>query len=133
MGPDQEAEEGDGQAGEGHELVAEDLLPGEGGDDFTGHAHGRQNHDVDGRMGVEPEEMLVEQGITTECGIEDADVQHSLDHEEHQSDGQDRCGQKHDDAGGVEGPDHQRQPEPGQSWSAHAMDGDDEVQTGEDR
>ena len=54
--------------------VAEDALAGEAGDDFADHAHAGQDHDVDGRVGVEPEQVLEQQRIAAEAGIEDADA-----------------------------------------------------------
>ena len=48
-------------------------------------------------------------------------------------DGQHRRAQDHDEAGGVVRPDEQRQAEPGHPRRAHAVDGDDEVEAGEDR
>jgi hypothetical protein len=74
-----EAEDGDGDGGECDEVVAEDALAREAGDDFADHAHGGQNHDVDGGMRIEPEQMLKEERIAAEFGIEDAEVQSAFD------------------------------------------------------
>ena len=52
--------------------------------------------------------------------------------EQHQGNGDDRRAQHENQAGGVHGPDKQRQPEPGHSGSAHLVNGDDEIQAGED-
>ena len=75
VAPDQEAEDGDGQLEERHEVVAEDALAREAGDDFADHPHGRQNHDVDGGMRIEPEHVLEQHRIAAERRVEDADVQ----------------------------------------------------------
>src|SRR5277367_211152 len=58
MRPDQESENRDCYAGECNELVSEDPLARETSDEFADHAHGRQDHDVNGGMRVEPEQVL---------------------------------------------------------------------------
>src|SRR5882757_8314970 len=60
VGPDKEADYGDGDTGAGDKRIAKDGLAREGGNDFADDAHGRQNHDVDGRMGVKPKQVLEE-------------------------------------------------------------------------
>jgi hypothetical protein len=55
--------------------VAEDALAREAGNDLGDDAHRRENHDVDGGMGIEPEQMLEEERIAAEFRIEDAKVQ----------------------------------------------------------
>ena len=78
VAPDQEAEHGDGDAREGDEAVAEDVLAGEARDQLADHAHGRQDHDVDGGVGVEPEEVLEEHRVAAERRVEDADAEGAL-------------------------------------------------------
>ncbi len=56
--PDDEAQPGDPGDGEDHRLVAEEGLAGEGRDDVRDHPHRRQDHDVDRRVRVEPEQVL---------------------------------------------------------------------------
>ena len=63
MAPDHEADDGDHQQREHHEAVAEYAAARETGEYFGYNAHRRQNHDVDGRMAVEPEQMLEQQRI----------------------------------------------------------------------
>ena len=41
--------------------------------------HARQNHDVDGRMRVEPEEVLEQHRIAADARIEDADLEDAFD------------------------------------------------------
>ena len=62
VGPDEEAEDRDGHRGEGDRRVAEDALAAEGRDHLADHAHAGQNHDVDGGVRVEPEQMLEKSG-----------------------------------------------------------------------
>ena len=59
----------------GDELVAEDALAREAGDELADHAHGRQDHDVDGGVRVEPEQVLEEHRVAAQRGVEDAEVQ----------------------------------------------------------
>ena len=61
MAPDDEAQAGDAGDRVDHRPVAEQRLAGEGGDDVGDHAHRRQDHDVDGRVRVEPEQVLPQQ------------------------------------------------------------------------
>ena len=72
--PDEEAQAGDAEARKGHELVAVELLAGEAGDHFAHHAHARQDHDVHGRVRVEPEEVLEQERVAAQRRIEDADL-----------------------------------------------------------
>ena len=59
----------------GDELVAEDPTAREAGRHLADHAHRRQDHDVHGRMRVEPEEMLEEHRIAAERRVEDAETE----------------------------------------------------------
>jgi hypothetical protein len=74
MTPDQKADHRDRHAGEGDEGVAEDPFPGKAGDQLADHTHAGQDHNVDGRMRIEPEQVLIEQGVTAQPGVEDANV-----------------------------------------------------------
>ena len=66
MPPDQEADQRDGHAAHGDEPVAEDVAAAERRDHLADDAHGRQDHDVHGRMGVEPEEVLEEDRVAAD-------------------------------------------------------------------
>src|SRR5882762_7946318 len=108
VGPDKEADYGDGDAGAGDKRIAKDGLAREGGNDFADDAHGRQNHDVDGGMGVKPEQVLEENRVAAKLGVEEAQVKHALHASEQQSDGDYGCAEDEDDAGGVLRPDEER-------------------------
>ena len=54
-----------------------------------------------------------------------------LQRDQHQGDGQHRGPQNLDDAGGVDRPEKQRHAEPGHAGGAHLVDGDHEIQAGE--
>ena len=58
MTPNQEPKHGDCQAGECYELIAKNILAWEVSDQFANHPHSRQDHDVNGWMWIEPEQML---------------------------------------------------------------------------
>jgi len=83
-------------------------------------------------MGVEPEQVLEEQGVAAELGVEHADAERALQGDEQQGHRQHRGGQHQDDARGVQRPQEQRHPEPAHPRGAHGVQGDDEVQPGED-
>ena len=108
-------EHGDGDRGQGDELIAEDALAREAGDDLADHAHAGQNHDVHGRVRVEPEQVLEQQRIAAQLRIEYADVESALQRHQQQRDGDDRSAQHHDESGSVVRPAEQRQAAPGQA------------------
>src|SRR6266536_619618 len=84
-------------------------------------------------MRVEPEQMLKEHWIAADSGIKNSDVGEPLKRKQQYRDCNNWCAKHHDQAGGIMGPDKQRQPKPGHPWSTHRMDGDDKVQSGQDR
>ena len=63
----------------GDEFVAEHVLRAKSRDDLADHAHARQDHDVDGGMRVEPEQVLEQQRIAAQRRIEYADAEDALD------------------------------------------------------
>ena len=63
VAPDDEAQAGDPGDREDHRLVAEERLARERRDDVGDDAHRRQDHDVDGRVRVEPEQVLPQQRL----------------------------------------------------------------------
>ena len=132
MTPDQEAEHRDRHAGTSDEAVTEDLFARETGDHFADHAHARQNHDVNRRMRIEPEQVLEQNRVAAEFRIENADAPDAFQRHQRQRDREHRRGQHHDEARRIQRPDEQRQPKPGQARRAHLVDGDDEIQPGED-
>ena len=71
MGPDQEADQGDTQARQRHPAIAKQRLAGEHRQQFTDDAQARQHEDVDDRVRIEPEEMLVEDGVAAARRVEE--------------------------------------------------------------
>ncbi len=117
----------------GHEVVAKQALAREARDHFAHHAHAGQDHDIDRRVRVEPEQVLEEQRIASHRGIENADAERALECHEREGDREHWRSEHEDDARGVDGPDEERQPEPCQPRRAHLVDGDDEIEPGRDR
>ena len=74
MAPDKEADDRDGHAGKCDERVAEDVLARERLDDLADHPHRRQDHDVNRGMRVEPEQVLEQDRVAAERGVEDTEV-----------------------------------------------------------
>ena len=104
MSPHQEPEHCDGNTRKCNKFVAEYRLSGETGDQLAHDAHARQNHDVDGRMRVEPEQVLKQNRIAAEGRIEDSGVQEALEAEQQDRDGEDRSTQHLNKAGGIVSP-----------------------------
>src|SRR6266849_6391279 len=129
--PNEEADDGNSDARAGDEGITEYRLARKGRYDLADHAHGRQNHDVNGRMRIKPEEVLEENRIATQGGIEESEVEHALQAGEQQGDGNHGSAENEDDARGVLRPDKQRQAKPRHSRSAHGVHGDDKIQAGE--
>ena len=111
------------------------VLPGEGGDDLGDDPHGRQYHDVYGRMRIDPEEVLVEHRVASAgpgSKMPGFRGSRSRMHQE-QGDAHHRGGQDLDPRRGVEAPHQQGQAVPGHARRPQAVYGGDEVQPREDR
>ncbi len=74
MGPDQESNNGDAEYGQRHGFIAEDTLARKAAHDSLTMPMPGKNHDVNGRVGVEPEQVLKEKRVTAQCRIENAEV-----------------------------------------------------------
>ncbi len=77
--------------------------------------------------------MLIENGISAQCRIEDADSESTLDDEQQQGDPQNRSGQHLDDGCCIDGPQEQWHTEPRHSRRAKPVDRHHEVHAREDR
>ena len=105
MAPNQKAKDRDRQAREGYELVAENIFAREVRNDLTNHSHRRQDHDVDGRMRVKPEQVLKQDGITADRRIEDTDVRQTLERNQQDRDRYHGRSENHDQSCRVMRPD----------------------------
>src|SRR5262245_51527836 len=74
MAPDQEAEYGNRDAGVSDEVIAEDSFARETGDGLADDTHAGQDHDVNSRVGIEPEQVLKKDGVAAEFWIEKAEA-----------------------------------------------------------
>ena len=74
---------------------------------FAHHAHRRQDHDVDGQVGIEPEEVLEQNRVAAVGRVENPHVKEPLENQQQQGDSQHRRGQDLDDRRGVQPPEEQ--------------------------
>src|SRR5262245_47173306 len=81
-------------------------------------------------MGIEPEQVLEQNRIATECRIKNSDTPYTFYGNEQQRNSDNRWAQNLDDSGRVMRPDKQRQSEPRHSRSTHLVDRHYEVQAG---
>ena len=58
--------------------------------------------------------MLKEDGVSTDCGVENSHVEDPFEGHQREGDGEDRGAENLNDAGGVNGPEKEGQPEPRQ-------------------
>ena len=72
VAPHQEAQQRDRDAAVRDEAVAKNVLVAVDRNHFADNPHRRQDHDVHGRMRIEPEEVLEQNRVSTQLGIEDA-------------------------------------------------------------
>src|SRR6202022_2888675 len=98
MRPNEETNHGDGDTGAGDEGVAEDGFARKSRDNFADHPHGWQNHDVNSRVRVKPEQVLKEDGVAAKHRIEKPEVEHALEAYEQKCDGDDRRSQNENNA-----------------------------------
>ena len=103
------------------------------GNQFADDRHAGQNHDVNGGMRVEPEEVLEQTGSPPMRESKMPIWKFALDHQQHQRDREHGRRQDLNDGGGVNAPDKQRHIEPAHAGRAQFVNRRDEVQSGEDR
>ncbi len=108
------------------------VFLGKGGYDLRNGTHGRKDHDVHCRVGIDPEKVLVKQGIAPFGRIEESNAQDSFPGYHQQGDSHNGCGQQLDPACSIEGPGKQGHLQPGHPRCPHPVDGDNEIQTGQD-
>ena len=117
--PRRETDERDAERGVGDGLVGRRVLVAERGDDLADDPHRRQDHDVDGRVRVEPEEVLVEHGVAAARRVEEPPVEPVVDADDAQRHGEHGRRQHLDDADAVHGPHEERHAQPGRRpWRA---------------
>ena len=133
MRPDREAEHEDGEQRKRHHAVAEDRFSRLGRDDLGDDPEAGQDHDVDGRVRVEPEDVLVGDDVAVEGGIEEARAERAVEQHQELRAGDERR-RDHDQKRGREvGPDQQRHAPERHPRRTHGDDRDQEVERGHDR
>jgi hypothetical protein len=107
--PDGQAQEAYGQAGKGDHPVAEDRLAGEDREDLGDGAHRRQDHDVDRRVRVEPEQVLPQDRVAARRHAEEQSAHQAVERDQDQPGGQHRRGGQGQNRRGQHRPGEQRQ------------------------
>jgi len=74
VSPNQESENRNGEAGHSDHLYPKIRFRVDAATSSLIHSQAGKNHDIDGRMRVEPEKVLEQHGISAQVRIEDADV-----------------------------------------------------------
>ena len=119
MAPDEKTEDRNRQTGESDERISKDILARKIRNQFADDAHTGQNHDVDGRVGIKPKQVLEKNRVSSNSRIENSDVSQPFKRQQEDRDCDHRRAQNHDQAGGIHGPDKQWQPKPRHAGSAH--------------
>src|SRR5262249_7463681 len=133
MRPNDEAYDCNADAGRSDETVAKNRFADECGNDFRNYTHRWKNHDVHGRMRIEPEQVLEQNRVAAVSRIKEAEMEHALETCEQQRDGDDRSAENHNQAGGVMRPNEKRQTKPGHARCAHGVHSDQKIETGQNR
>lgn len=130
--PYKEADNRDGNAGCCDESVTKDVFARMNRDGFADHAKGREDHDVHSGVRVEPEKVLVQDGIAAHCRIKDPDTKGSFKDQKQQGDGQHGSCEDLDERSGVKCPQEQGHPRPSHPRRTHLVDGNNKVDARQD-
>ena len=107
--------------GVGNRFVAENRPVREGRNDFGDGAHGRQDHDVDRRMRVDPEKMLIEERIAPLGRIEHSDPEQAFRNDQKQRDPDDGRREQLNPGRSIQRPGKQRHAMPRHAGSAQPV------------
>src|SRR5690606_21664903 len=129
VSPDQESEHGNRDERPDHERIAKKMLATEGREYFADDSKTWQNHDVYGGMGVEPEEMLVENWVSATGRAEEVERhrEDTLEKEHDHSAGENRGCSQDQKAGDDDRPGKQRELKQRHAAAAHIKYGGQEV------
>ena len=119
VNPNDAAESGDNRRGNSDKVVAEEGFAGVDGEEFGKNAENWQDDDVDGRVGVEPEEVLVENRIAALGRIEEAGSGGDIEQQHHRPGGEGGQSEELNHLSAHGGPDEDGHPEPAHSRRAH--------------
>ena len=132
VSPDREADDRDREDRVDHRGIAEYAPAREAGHDFCHDAHRRQDHDVDGGVRIEPEEMLEKQWVASAKAVEDRQAEQSVRRDEKERHREHWRRQDHHQAGRIDRPDEKRHAKPGHARRAQRVDSRNEIDAGGD-
>ena len=113
-------------------LVAEQRLAGEVSHDLQHEGKGRDDHHVHRRVGVSPEDVLIQHRRAAAGRPEEGHARHPIQHRHDQRRGHELGENQAEHRGAKDAPDEDRQPPPGHPRRAQADDGDQKVEAAED-
>src|ERR1044072_4454874 len=105
MTPDKKTENRNGQTREGNELIAEDILASKVCNQFANDAHAGQDHDIDSRVRIKPEQVLKQNRVASNSRVKNSNVSETFKCQQQNCDSNHRGAQNHDETGGIHGPD----------------------------
>ena len=132
VSPHDESKHSNRHRGECNELVTKDALLTIRSDYFVDNAHRGENHDVNRRVRIEPEQVLEQNRISTNLRREDSKAKRTFNDDKRECDSHDRCAKHDNHAGRIHRPCKQRHLEPSHPWRTHLMNRHDEVQARKD-
>ncbi|KAF1854768.1 hypothetical protein Lal_00013172 [Lupinus albus] len=121
--PHDEADDADRDHGVSHAEVAEHRLLREGRDDLADDAEARQDHDIHFGMAEEPEQVLVQDRVTTAGRIEERRAEVAVRQQHGDRRGENRQRQQQQERGDQHRPHEQRHLVQGHARRAHVEDG----------
>ncbi len=133
VGPYQRTGKGNSYTRDNDCLVAKGWLAREDRNDVGDHSHAWQHHDVDCRVGVNPEQVLEHDRIAALGRVKEAGAEDPLGEEHGNGDADDRSGENLDPCGGIERPGKERDAHPGHAFGFQPMNGGHKIESGEDR
>ena len=80
-------------------------------------------------MRVNPEQVLIEDGIPSEGRIKKSDIKQAFSNSHQQGDSNNRCGQQLNPCSSIEGPREQWHFHPGHSRGSHTVNRNNEIQS----
>src|SRR6056297_1145024 len=93
------------------------------GNNFGNGSHGRKNHYINSRVGVNPKQVLVKNRVATKCRIEYSYSEKTFESNQNKRDSNNRCGKQLNPGCAVKGPHKQGKFTPLQTRAAHPVDG----------
>ena len=133
MTPDEITDKSNSKTRVSNSLISKNGSPCEGWDYFGYDTHSRQYHDINGRMRVDPEKMLIKYRVTTNGGVKQTDTKNPFGHDHQQSNTDDGCGKHLYPRGSIQRPGEQWHFEPSHTGCPEPVNGHDKVESCQDR